>query len=105
MYPVLPSTKAFQGCGRVGSGGAYLGAAVVAAAATILTIHSTPLPLPGSLSTKVRKRKKGEKKEEKTKSLTQHHPFPHNKCFTPGRHRDRNFFLTHKKVFCKGNVL
>jgi hypothetical protein len=93
MYPVLPSTKAFQGCGRVGSGGAYLGAAVVAAAATILTTTLYPFASSRFTSYKSPEEKKGgKKKEEKTKNLTQHNPFPHNKSFTPRRHRDRIFF-------------
>jgi hypothetical protein len=54
------------------------------------------LLLPGSLSTKVRKRKKGEKRKKKHKQPN-HHPFPHNKSFTPGRYRDRIIFFEHTK--------
>jgi hypothetical protein len=70
-----------------------------------------PLPLPSSQNTLPLclfpvhlVQKTGREKRGKTRRKNKepnHHPFPHNKSFTPGRHRDRIFSLTHKKVFCK----
>jgi hypothetical protein len=67
--------------------------------------HNNTLPLcffPVHLVQKSGREKRGKTKEEKTKSLTQHHPSPHDKSFTPRRHRDRNFFFNTQKSLLQG---